>query len=297
METIDRMRVFVAVAREGSFTRGAEQLNLSVQMASKAVRQLEERLKAQLFDRTTRSVTLNETGQAYFERCLDLLDQFDEVESVVRAEHGTLSGRIRITAPTSFAERYVVPELAEFLRRHPGIRIELSITDRKISLVDEGYDLAIRISQLSDSSMVARKLAPMRVIVVASPAYLSKHGTPAEPAELSQHTCIIDSNFKHERRWPFMINGAIERIAVDGPFQANTPEATRQMALAGIGIAHCAKFVITEDLAQGRLVPLFEQLEGYNAGVYALYPHRRHLSARVRALVDHLHNGFRRQSM
>lgn len=295
MDRIDRMRVFAAVAREGSFTRGAAQLGMAVQTASKAVQQLEAQLKAQLFDRTTRSVTLTDTGQAYLERCLELVDQFDELDSAVRAEHGAPRGRIRLTAPTTFGERNLLPVLAEFLRSYPEIRIDLSLSDRKVALVDEGFDLGIRIGQLQDSTMIARKLAPMRVVVCASPGYLARVGTPATPRSLANHACVVDTNFANERHWPFLIAGEMQRIAVAGPFQANTPEATRQMALAGIGIAMCPMYVINQDLVAGRLLPLFEELEAYDFGVYAIYPHRRHLSTRVRSLVDHLASSFRRQ--
>jgi DNA-binding transcriptional LysR family regulator len=289
------MRVFVAVAREGSFTRAAEQLGIAVQTASKAVRQLEANLNAQLCDRTTRSVTLNDTGRAYFERCLELLDQFDELDSAVSAEHSAPQGRIRMTAPTTFGERNLLPVLASYLSDYPNIRIDLNLSDRKIALVDEGYDLAIRIGELKDSTMISRKLAPMRVVVCASPEYLQQHGVPATPQDLGNHACVIDTNFASENHWPFLVDNKLQRVTVAGPFQANTPEATRQMALAGVGIAMCPMYVISADLVAGRLQALFEKQEAYNFAVYALYPQRRHLSARVRSLVDHLAVSFRQQ--
>lgn len=293
MDTIEGMRVFAAVAAEGSFTRGARRSGLSIQTASKYVRLLEQRLKAQLFDRTTRSVTLNDTGRAYLERCLELLDQFDEVEAAVRAEHGVLAGRVRITAPTTFGERILVPTLAELLRLHPDLRIELDLTDRRVAIVEEGYDLAVRIGSLEDSALIARRLAPMRVVVCASEDYLERRGEPSHPNELGEHDCIIDTNFRAERQWPFLIGEDIVRVGVDGPFQANTPEAARQMALAGVGIAMSPMYAVNADVVSGRLRVLFADFEALEFGVYAIYPHRRHLSARVRAVVDHLAMRFR----
>lgn len=294
MDTLEAMRVFTAVAAESSFTKAARRLGLSVQTASKAVRRLEQRLGAQLFDRTTRSVALNDTGRAYLERCLELLEQLDEVESAVREEHGRLVGRVRMTAPTSFGERSLVPVLGELLDAHDGLRIDLDLTDRKVALVEEGYDLALRVGALEDSTLVARRLAPMRVVVCASPEYLARNGTPGTPRELAGHACLVDTNFRNERQWPFRIDGALERVAIDGPFQANTPEAIRHMALSGLGIALSPLYAVNGDLVAGRLVRLFEGSEALDFGVYALYPHRRHLSGRVRAVVDHLATRFRR---
>jgi DNA-binding transcriptional LysR family regulator len=293
LDTIENMRVFAAVARHESFTQGAKESAITVQMASKYVRQLEERLKVQLFNRTTRSVSLNDTGKAYLERCLALLEQFDEVESAVKLENSLLKGRIKLTAPTTFGEKYLVPAIASFQLKNPEIVIDLNLTDRKISLVEEGYDLGIRISSLPDSTMIARNLQPMRVCVCASPDYLQTHGQPQHPEQLAEHNCIIDTNFLKENIWQFKVDGKELQVAVKSNFQANTPEANRQMALAGVGIAKCPMYVINQDIISGKLVILFEAYEAYHFSVYAIYPHRKHLSTRVRGLVDHLATQFR----
>ncbi|MFT7289103.1 MAG: molybdate transport repressor ModE-like protein [Halieaceae bacterium] len=293
MDVIDSMRVFAAVAAEGSFTRGSERAGVSVQTASKTVRALETRLGVQLFDRNTRSVSLNATGQAYLERCTDLLAEFDELESTVQRQHQTLRGRIRITAPTTFGEKYLVPALCTFIEENPDIKIDISLSDRKVALVEEGYDMALRIGQPSDSTLVARRLAPMRVVVCVSPAYIQREGEPPTPESLAERRCVIDSNFRSERVWPFSRGEETVRVAVDGPMTANTPEATRRFALAGLGVAMCPMYVVGDDIVAGRLKVLFAEQEAYHFGVYALYPHRRHLSARVRELVDHLAAAFR----
>ena len=292
MDRIDNMRVFLEVARHGSFTGAAEVVGKPVQTVSKAVRQLETQLEVLLFDRTTRSVALTDTGQAYLDQVQDILDQFDELESSVHRDHEAPKGRIRMTAPTTFGEQNLLPILANFLGLHPGIRVELSLSNQKVSLIDEGIDLAIRIGRLQDSSLIARRLAPMRKVVCASPDFFTEYGTPENPLDLKNYPCLIDTNFEDAHAWPFIIGDQTVRVEISGPFSANTPEATRQMAVAGLGIAMCPMYVIDKDLLDGLLVPLFEAFEQPEMGVYALYPHRRHLSARVRALVSHLEQAF-----
>lgn len=293
MNVIDAMRTFSAVAAEGSFTRGSERAGVSIQTASKTVKALEERLGAQLFDRNTRSVSLNATGRAYLERCDSLLAEFDELESSVQSEHRDLKGPIRMSAPTTFGERYLVEALCSFLDANPKISVDLSLNNRRVALIEEGFDLALRIGEPGDSSLVARRLAPMRVVVCAAPEYLAAHGTPAKPEDLSEHRCVIDNNFGSERQWPFLRDGQPLRVPVDGPLTANSPAATRRFALAGLGLAMCPMYVVGPDVVAGRLQVLFEEFEAYEFGVYALYPHRRHLTTRVRALVDHLAATFR----
>lgn len=294
MDTIDMMRAFSAVAMEGSFTRGAKRLGLTVQTTSKYVKLLEERLKVQLFDRTTRSVALNDTGKAYLDRCIAMIDQFDDMESTVKEKHQAPKGRIRMTAPTTIGENYLVPVLADFIKQHPDIHIELELTNRKVSLVEEGYDLGIRASKLEDSSLIARRLAPARIVVCASTEYLEKYGKPKHPENLNEHLCLVDTNFRHEHQWPFKIKGKDERVNISGPFQTNTPEAIRQMALEGVGIAMCAMYAVNQDIVAGRLHLLFEEYEAFDFSVYAIYPYQRHLSVRVRSLVEHLAANFRR---
>ena len=293
MDQIDTMRTFAAVAAEGSFTRGAERMGIAVQTASKYVKALEQRLGAALFDRNTRSVKLNDTGRAYLEQCQDLLERFDEVETSVQRAHCTLRGRIRITAPTSFGERHLVPALGLFLAEHPEVSVDLTLTGRRVALVDEGFDLAVRIGKPADSTLIARALAPMRIVVCAAPEYLEHHGRPRGPRELDGHRCVVDANLGSDRHWPFRIDGEIVRVPVDGPLHVNTPEAARRFALGGLAIAMCPMYVVSQDLVAGRLQVLFAEHEAHEFAIHALYPHRRHLSARVRGLVDHLARQFR----
>ena len=260
-----------------------------LQTVSKYVKSLEDDLGIQLFDRTTRRVSLSETGAAYLELCRDLIEQFDEVEATVRAVHTAPKGRIRISAPTAFGELHLVQALAGFQMQYPEIAIDLDLSNRRVSLVEEGFDLVIRIGQLTDSSMIAKKLTNIRVVVCASPYYLENHGTPKHPEELIKHNCLVDNNIRAGRHWPFKVGGKELKIDISGNFQANSPSAIRRMVTHGVGIGFCPIYVLHEDIKTGRVVTLFEQMEALNFGVYAIYPHRKNLSARVRTLVDYLH--------
>ncbi|NRA66168.1 MAG: LysR family transcriptional regulator [Pseudobacteriovorax sp.] len=286
MDTIEMMRTFVVVAREGSFTKAAKQLGMAVQTSSKYIASLEERLGVSLLDRSTRNVVLNDTGRSYLNKCIALLDQFDDIESDVRLDRLQLRGRIRITASTGFGTKHVAPLLAEFIRMHPDIQIDLELTDRRLSLVEEGFDLAIRIGVLADTSLIAKKLVPMRVVVCASPELLNGSTDWEHPKVLESVPCIIDTNFRRERSWPFFKNGTEFHVSVSGPFQSNNPEATRQMAINGIGVARCPYYTVSRDIMEGKLTTLFDSYETQPFQVFALYPHSKHLSKRVRVLID-----------
>ena len=210
MDTIQGMRTFAAVAAHQSFTDGAKRVGISTKLASKYVGQLEERLGAQLFNRTTRSVTLTETGRSYYDRCLPLLEQFDELEGLVRDNQSELAGRIRITAPTGFGSSHLVRMLKPFQAAHPKVSIELHLSDHHVSVIEEGFDLAVRFGNLKDSSLVARKLRDMRIVCCASPAYLKEHGVPKDPAALTTHNCLLQSISGHGDTWEFKTaNGMI----------------------------------------------------------------------------------------
>lgn len=287
------MRVFAVVARNGSFTKTAAELDMAVQTVSKYVKALEDDLDVQLFNRTTRKVSLNDSGRAYLEKCLDLLEQFDELESSVRFQHAAPKGRIKISAPTSFGELHLTPALRDFLHIYPDIKIEVYLSNRRVAMVEEGFDMALRIGQLPDSSMIAKKLTSMRMTICASPDYLAKYGKPSHPSDLVHHNCFVDQNLRHGRHWHFIENGQEFKVEVHGNFESNSPESMRRMTLAGLGIGFCPMYVISQDLVAGRLIPLFEENEAYLYGVYAIYPHRKHLSHRVRVLVDFLATRFR----
>jgi len=292
MDTIDGMRTFVAVARQKSFTAGAKLLGISTKLASKYVRQLEDRLDAQLFNRTTRSVTLTETGRAYFNRCIPLLEQFDELEGVIQQRQSELAGLIRITAPTGFGGSHLVDAIRPFQLANPKVTIDLHLSDHRVAVVEEGLDLAIRFGELQDSTLMARKLMDMRLVVIVSPDYLAKYGEPNHPRALLTHNCLIQKTSTNPENWRFRINDKLESFKVAGSFQANSPRAITAMVAGGLGIGMCPYYAVEPFLKTGELKILFEENEAVKLGLYAVYPPSRHLTARIRALIDHLVGQF-----
>lgn len=288
MDTIIGMRTFVAVASHNSFTDGARQVGISTKLASKYVGQLEQRLNAQLFHRTTRSVTLTDTGKAYFERCLPLLEQFDELEGLVQQRQTELAGRIRITAPTGYGSAELVHLLKPFQDAHPNVVIELHLSDHHVSLVDEGFDLAIRFGGLKDSTLVARKLTDMRIVCCAAPDYLARFGAPDVPEDLSEHNCLLQTTGNVIDSWAFKGPDGDIMVPVSGNFRANSPRAVANMAADGLGIGRVPLYTARPFLADGRLQLILEAQETAVLGLYATYPPNRHLTARIRALIDHL---------
>jgi DNA-binding transcriptional LysR family regulator len=288
MDTISAMRVFAAVARQKSFTGGAKEVGVSTKVASNQIRQLEEQLGVQLLNRTTRRVTLTDTGRAYFERCVPLLEQFDEVESLVQEKQSVLAGPIRITAPTAFGSRELVDALAPFQIAHPRVSIDLHLADYRTNIVEEGFDLAIRFGVLEDSTLMARKLLDMRVVTYAAPEYLERHGEPAHPAELSTHNCLIQQSSADAENWKYREHDAEFSVRVHGGFRANSPRAIAHMVAAGQGIGRTPLYLAQPFVDVRSVKLLFEEYETNGFTLYAIYPQTRHLVARVRALIDHL---------
>ncbi len=288
MDTIDTMRAFLAVAHEGSFTSAGKRLGLSTRLVSKYVAQLESRLSTQLFNRTTRSVALTDVGLAYLERCRPIVEQIDELEDLVQEKQSALAGLIRITAPTGFGSNNLALALVPFMQAHPEVDIDLKLSDNRVALVEEGIDLAIRIGVLRDSTLIARKLADMPLIVCVSPDYLTARGRPGDPMALATHNCLIDENPADATAWRFRSDARDFVVKVSGTLHANAPAAIANMAIAGLGIGRCPQYAVAQALANGSLEQLFKDYETENFGLYALYPPNRHLTARVRALIDHL---------
>jgi DNA-binding transcriptional LysR family regulator len=288
MDTIDAMRTFVAVASELSFTRGAKRVGISTKVASRQIQLLEARLNAQLFNRTTRSVTLTDTGRAYHERCLPLLDQFDELEGLVQLRQSELAGHIRITAPTAFGSRELVQAIEPFQSAHPLVTVELQLSDQRVAIVEEGFDFAIRFGTLEDSNLVARRLTSSRVVVCASPGYLQREGEPKHPNDLQTHNCLLSQPTTGSTHWDFEIKGKPVSCQVDGTFRANSPRAVAHMALQGLGIGRCPLYLVEQYVQTKRIKLLFESMETDGFPLYAIYPQSRHLTARVRTLIDHL---------
>ncbi|GAC31304.1 LysR family transcriptional regulator [Paraglaciecola polaris] len=288
MDTLDGMRTLVAVARQKSFTGGAKQLGISTKLASKYIGQLESKHAALLFHRTTRSVTLTDTGRAYFERCLPLLEQIDELDDVIQHRQASLSGTIRLTAPTAFGSTKLVDALAPFLQLHPNIRVELSLSDQHVAIIDEGVDVAIRFGQLQDSTLIAKRLMRMRIVAFASPEYLARHGKPSHPSALATHNCLLQKSQVDPDNWKFKVDGQLVIVNVQGTFASNSPRAVTQMASQGLGIGMGPKYVTEPYVKDGSLQLLFEDYEANELILNAVYASNRHIPARIRALLEHL---------
>lgn len=292
VDTVETMRAFVAVADEGGFTAAGRQLGLSTKLVSKYVARLESRLRAQLFHRTTRSVTLTHAGSAYLERCRPIIGAVDELDELVTEQQAALEGPVKMTAPTGFGSTRLPQALIPFLRSHPAVELELHLSDRRVALVEEGFDLAIRIGRLRDSTLVARKLGDMPLIVCAAPSYLDQHGRPDTPDDLPDFDCITHTD-QADAVWRFHGADGERAVRLRGHLRANAPRAVTELALGGMGIARLPLYQISEALTSGDLVPLFDNDPSDTYGLYALYPPNRFLTARIRALIDHLAADFR----
>lgn len=292
MDTIDGMRAFIAVADMGSFTAAAEREGMSTALASKYVGRLEQKLGARLFNRTTRSLALTEIGRAYLERARQIVEDLEALEASVQDQAASPLGHLIVSAPVTFGEMFLTDMVMRFLERHPKISVDLRLTDRIVGLAEEGVDLAIRISELEESSLIARKIAPIRVILCATPEYLRRHGTPVDPAELAAHSCVIDTNFRAQNEWPFLAAGKRKTVRVQGRFSANSARAARDVVLSDAGIGLIPSYAVAKDLDAGRLVEVLVEAEALSLNVYAVYLPNRHLAPKVRRFIDFLAENF-----
>jgi DNA-binding transcriptional LysR family regulator len=293
MDRLDSMEAFVRVAESKSFSEAARRLNLSKSVVSRQVSGLEADLGARLFHRTTRSLTLTEVGAAYLERCQRILADIEEANLSVSNLQAAPRGKLKVSAPVPFTIQHLAPILSDFMARYPEIEIDLTLNDRFVNLVEEGFDLAIRIGKLNDSSLIAKHLAPARIAVVASAAYLAERGTPQTPEDLSGHCCMLYSNLVSAEEWSFSgPDGKKITIEVKGRLRANNGDVLRQAALGGLGLVMLPTFIVGADLQAGTLVKVLEDYVPQQVGIYAVYPHARHLSPKVRAFVDFLAEHF-----
>jgi len=288
MDTLTAMKVFCSVVENDSLAGASRTLNVSPSVVSKQLSGLEDRLGVRLLNRTTRRVSLTEVGSAYYERCKRILADVDEAEIAVSQAHSAPRGLLKLTAPTTFAHRHVAPHLPEFLDRYPEVEVQLLVNDRVVDLVDEGIDLAIRIAQLKDSSLIARKLAVNHRMLVASPDYLNKWGQPATPDQLSDHSLITYAPGNPINDWHFMIDNQQKILRAKGTLAMNNGDSVLQTVLAGGGLAMLAAFMAGEHVKSGKLVTLLEEYVREDVPIYAVYPSGRHLSPKVRAFVDFL---------
>lgn len=288
MDRLNAMTLFVRVVERGSFTAAAEDLRLSRAMASKHVRDLEEALGVRLLNRTTRRLSVTEAGRVYFERCAQILSDIAEAEQMVGDMQARPQGRLRLNAPMSFGTLHLAPAVADFTAEFDSVTVDMTLSDRIVDLIEEGFDLAVRIGRLASSSLIARKLAPCRLVVCAAPGYLARHGTPQRPEDLAAHDCLGYTYAALRDEWRF--GGADREISVRiaGTMQANNGDALRAAALRGRGIILQPTFIVGHDLCSGALVRLLPDFPVEDLAIYAVYPPGRHLSAKVRSFVDFL---------
>lgn len=282
------LEIFAAVVREGSFTKAARRLQTSKSRASREVARLEDRLGARLLQRTTRRLSLTDVGRAFFDRCVVILEQVEEAELAVGELQTVPVGVLKVSVPASYGRLVIMERLHDFAARYPRVQLDLTFTDRRVDLVAEGIDVAIRIGDLPDSSLFARRLDRMGFQVCASPDYLEQRAAPEHPTELGDHSCLEFTHRYHRGTWDFMGPDGPVSVRVEGRVCADSGEALVSAACRGLGIVYVPEFLVWAPLEAGALTPLLTDWVPPPTGVWALYPHNRHLSPKVRLLVDAL---------
>lgn len=291
MSKLEDMAILVHVVEAGSFTRAADQLNSTKSMVSRRLSELEKRLGVRLFNRTTRRLSLTEAGQAFYEHSRKIISEVEELEESMGGKVGEPHGRLRVSAPTSFVDE-ISPAILEFAQRYPQLQVDLHLSDQHLDIVSEGFDLALRLGQLKDSTLVARRLAPCNFAVCASPGYIKIHGEPATPEDIMQHECVLYGNMPVSEVWQFIVDGNSFVPEVHGRITMNVGKAIVGAVVAGMGLGMLPTFVVSSALRNGSLVQVLKGYKVMEHGLYALYPSNRYLPARVRMFVDFLIERF-----
>lgn len=292
MDKIDAMRALVKVVASGSYAEAARRLGLTRSAVSKGVMELEQALGARLLDRTTRRVTPTEAGLAYYERCVSILSQIEETEAQVSRLHDEPKGILKVNAPMSFGFLYLGKAIADFMIRFDDLKVELILTDRFVDPLEEGADVTLRIGTPADSSLIARRIAPGRLALVASPEYLAKHGTPESPADLIDHRCLSYGHTTSMQRWHLTDKGEPISIAIGACLSSNNGDVLRDAAVQGIGIANLPTFIVGDDIATGRLMSVLPENRPADLTIHALYAPNRYLAAKTRVFIDFLVDRF-----
>lgn len=292
MDHLNDMATFASVVGEGSFSSAARKLGLSKATVSKRINRLEDRLGARLLNRTTRRISLTEVGAAFHEHCSRLVAEAEEAEQTVTELTAEPRGTLRINVPMSFGRLHIARAIPEFLSRFPGLHVDITLDDAFVDVVHGGYDLAIRIADLPDSSLVARQLAPSRRVVCGSPGYFRRRGVPQTPDDLRDHDCLSYSYLATSGSWPFKRGQRTWNVPVSGSLSANNGDVLLAAAVAGAGLVLVPTFMVEQQLRNGALRPVLMAYAEGDFGIYAVYPHRRHVGAKVRAFVDYFAERF-----
>ena len=286
MVPVEDMEIFARVVAAGSMTAASRELDISIAVVSKRIRKLEERLGARLLQRTTRQLALTEAGQGYYERVTTILASIEEAENFILRRSASAKGKLKVTAPTSFGRMHVAPHIGPFLQQNPDLHLDLVLTDEYVDLIGEGYDVALRIGELDDSSLVARRLAANHRVICAAPSYLNAKGVPATIADLQHHNCLT---FGNNDVWRLEGPKGPEHVRVSGNLHTNSSEVVREAVLAGVGLALRSTWDVGQDLQKKRLeVVLPHYHASSRVALYAVFPSRRFLPVKVRVLIDFL---------
>ena len=291
MEHLTGMAIFAKVVETRSFSKAARDLGMSKSTVSKAVSRLEERYGARLLNRTTRRLSLTEIGETFYQRCSRVVAEAEAAENSVSLLSTAPRGTLRVNVSLSFGFRHIAPVVPEFLDLHPEISLDMDMTDRFVDLIEGGFDLAVRIGRLDDSSLIARKLAPCRFALCATDDYLTRRGVPREPGDLAAHTCLRYTHLATQDEWWFDGPNGRESVRIGGPFRTNNGDALRAAAVAGLGLLYTPTFIVGDDIREGRLRTVMDEY-AWETGIYGVYPHNKHVSAKVRAFVDFLAGRF-----
>ena len=292
MDRFLEMQTFNAVVDAGSFVKAADALKMSKAAVSRYVVEMEGRLGVRLLHRTTRRLSLTDEGQAFYARSKEILAQLQEAEDEVTSHNSAVSGLLRINAPVTFGILHLAPLWGLFMTEHPGVSLDVTLADRQVDLVEEGFDVAIRIAALKSSSLVSRQLATTRIVLCASPQYLASHGTPTHPSELAQHAVISYSYRSGKDEWRFEGPDGTVSVNIHAHMHANNGDTCRAAALSHQGVILQPCFLVGRDLSDGSLVELMPDYKSDAMGIYAVYPTRKHVPAKVRALIDFLATRF-----
>ena len=295
MDTLTRIRAFIDVVEAEGFSAAARKGGRSKALLSKYVRELEDELGALLLNRTTRQFSMTEAGHTYYRTASDILKEIDNLADLVRENNQQLKGRLRISVPRTYVDADVGQSLIDFVKENPNLALEIAADDRFVDLIEEGFDVAIRVTKLEDSGMIARKLSDFRTHVCATQEFLDRYPMLAHPSDLSAVPFIVDTNNRNHNSIRFCNpDSTWFGVSISGPIEVNSPHATLRAALAGIGVAMIPDFIARKSIESGELVTLFNDYIPTDRGIYAVYPHRRYLPAKVRIFVDYLHNWFRK---
>lgn len=287
MDKLSRIKVFVQVVETGSFSAASERLGITRAAVSKSVSQLEELLGGRLLNRTTRHVSTTESGAIYFARCKEILEHLEEADDIVSGLSGKPKGTLRISAPSVFAQRHLIPLLSEFTRLYPAVKVDINVSDHYVDLVGEGYDLAVRVSELDNSELIARRLTCCKHVIVAAPEYLDNAPPLLTPDDLKDHACVLYA-YTAGGKWPFTKEGLDHSVKIVPMLVSNNPEVLLEAAIHGMGVTIMPTFIASDAIVNGNLKIVLQDYETLNIGIYVVYLSRRYLPSKVRVFVDFL---------